>query len=331
MLETLPKDKRPRSTLDVLVKDLDDAIIHRELDNIDLLIELKSLNLIVVIENKVGAKAGKGQLDRYANLVARKYPAQARLLVFLTPDEADPEDDRYTAFSYFKLANILDGLVEKGSDEIALVLRHYLQLLRRHVVEDEKLKELALQIYERHKEAFEFVFECRPEPGSFLGIVDGLIAQANNLETDRRVNSISRFIPKEWSGIPALNACPKDQWTKTGRNVLFEVKSFKTEAYDYSDRILLSLILGPASPQLREHIFSQARARPKIFTGAGTVVGKSWATLFSRELLSKAAAKSMDEDKKIDSIKTAWREFVERDLSTVTNTMIEIAGNAPNL
>jgi hypothetical protein len=28
----------------------------------------------------------------------------------------------------------------------------------------------------------------------------------------------------------ALNSCPPDKWTKTGRNVLFEIKSFKADA-----------------------------------------------------------------------------------------------------
>ncbi len=330
MLETLSKDKRPIRVLDLLLDDLDDAVVHRELDNIDLLVELNRLNLIVVIENKVGAKAGKGQLNRYAELVARKYPNRDRLLVFLTPDEADPDDSRYTSFSYFKLANVFDSLLEHANGEIDLVLRHYLRLLRRHVVEDEKLKELALRIYERHKEALDFVFESRPEPGSFLGVVDGLIENTDELDADRRVNSISRFVPKTWSGVAALNACPKEQWTKTGRNVLFEVKSFKTEAYDFSDRILLALILGPADAALREHLFLHARAQPKIFVGAGGAVGKSWTTLFSKELLSKAAAKTMDEEQKVEAIRTAWNAFIAHDLPVLSRATIEIANSAPS-
>ena len=62
LLAKLPADKRPIPALEVAVGDLDDATVFREVDYIDLLIEVRELNLIVVIENKVDAQAGEGQL-----------------------------------------------------------------------------------------------------------------------------------------------------------------------------------------------------------------------------------------------------------------------------
>jgi hypothetical protein len=53
-VEALPKEKRPLRALDIVTGDLDDAVISRERDNIDLLIELRELRLVVCIENKVG-------------------------------------------------------------------------------------------------------------------------------------------------------------------------------------------------------------------------------------------------------------------------------------
>ena len=71
----------------------------------------------------------------------------------------DPEDSDYVAFSYVELAGILEGLLvdraASQNNEVFLVVRHYIDMLRRHVVPDEELKSLALRIYERHKEAFD--------------------------------------------------------------------------------------------------------------------------------------------------------------------------------
>jgi PD-(D/E)XK nuclease superfamily len=65
LLAKLPTERRPIRALEVAVGDLDDAAVFREVDYIDLLIEIRELNLVVVIENKVDAKAGEGQLARY--------------------------------------------------------------------------------------------------------------------------------------------------------------------------------------------------------------------------------------------------------------------------
>jgi hypothetical protein len=91
VLDAMPAKSRPLSVLELLVGDLDDAIVHRERDSIDLLMEIDAVNLVVIIENKVRARAGDGQLRRYRELVDVRYPTQRKLLVFLTPDGHAPE------------------------------------------------------------------------------------------------------------------------------------------------------------------------------------------------------------------------------------------------
>ena len=51
-----PAADRPVWALELLVGDLDAATVYRERDNVDLLIEIGSLKLTVVIENKIGAR-----------------------------------------------------------------------------------------------------------------------------------------------------------------------------------------------------------------------------------------------------------------------------------
>jgi len=159
-------------TLELMIGDPADAIIYRERDNIDLLIEVESLKLVVLIENKIDAKAGNGQLERYHSIVEDRYPGHRKLYVFLTPRGLDPQHSAFVPFSYTHLATVLetlaDGTSPTGTAESALIIRHYVEMLRRHIVPDERLRQLAAQLYERHSDALEFIWECRPQQGGLL-------------------------------------------------------------------------------------------------------------------------------------------------------------------
>jgi hypothetical protein len=182
ILSNIPRERRPIRALELVLGDLDGAIVYREWNNTDLLIELKKVNLIVLIENKIDARAGDGQLARYKKLIKSRYPTFRHLFVFLTPEGTDPDDTDYTAFSYTQLAKIIKGLPDDGSSspyhDSKVIVRHYVEMLRRHIVPDEELHELARQLYERHKEAFDFIYESRPEPESLLGVARGLFGRS---------------------------------------------------------------------------------------------------------------------------------------------------------
>ena len=73
---------QPIMGLELIAADLDDAVVYRERDNIDILVELNSLKLVVAIENKVGSKAGSGQLQGDDQRLKAFYPDHRRLMVF---------------------------------------------------------------------------------------------------------------------------------------------------------------------------------------------------------------------------------------------------------
>lgn len=328
-VDQCPRERRPIGSLKVAVGNLDGALVYRERDYIDLLVEIRELNLVVVIENKVDAKAGDGQLASYRATINEKYPNWRKLFIFLTPEGIEPEEDEWVAYSYVELARILDSVVADLASsmptEVALVIRHYVEMLRRHIVPDEELKELALQIYQRHKEALDFIFESLPDAtSSLLDVIRPLLRAQTDLIADREITTMLRFIPADWGDIPELKACPPDQWTKTGRNVIFEVKAFKNEN-KFSDRILLSLILGPSEATLRQHLFDGVKDNQTLFSGASKSIGQYWATLYSCELLTANAAKNMDDEQKFAALTTAWTRFLENTLPALTDAMVKIS------
>jgi hypothetical protein len=203
ILIRMPAESRPIMALELIASDLDDAIVYRERDNIDILIELPSMKFVVAIENKVGSKAGDGQLERYDELLKASYPDHRRLMVFLTPDSTLPDHEGYVAYDYADVASTLEGLtldpLESVPAETKLIVHHYVDMVRRHIVQDERLRALAVTLYERHKEAFEFIFECRPEPNSLLTVARTCVQGVQGLIVDSSGSNLLRFVPEGWN------------------------------------------------------------------------------------------------------------------------------------
>lgn len=136
ILSRMRPEERPIMALELIAGDLDDAVVYRERDNIDILIELPSINFVVTIENKVGSKAGDGQLERYDDRLKALYPSYRRLMVFLTPDATVPDHDRYVAYDYVDLVSTLEGLLTNPLEpipaETQLIIGHCIDLVRRH-------------------------------------------------------------------------------------------------------------------------------------------------------------------------------------------------------
>jgi hypothetical protein len=92
---------------------------------------------------------------------------------------------------------------------------------------------------------------------------------------------------------------------------------------------LLSLILGPSELSLRRYFFDSVQARRDVFLNAGKSIGQSWVTIFSRELLSPAAAENMDDVQKQTAIADNWGDFVNGELPRLMDAVYAIALKAP--
>lgn len=308
--------KRIARSIELMVSDLDSAIIHREQDHIDVLIEIRPLKLIVLIENKIGAAVGEGQLARYKNAVRTRYPGHRHLFILLTPDVVEPDEEDFVSLTYAEVAALVDQLIDRnellGSD-IALMLKHYVEMLRRHIVEDKQLADLARKLYERHKEAFDFVLEQRPEPDNLLGVIKDLIVADANLAQDGHSPMILRFAPKDWLQVGDFNACPEARWTHSKRNLLFEVKAAQDR-----ERISIALLSGPAEAPLRKKIHDFALRHPNVFVGFVKPGGVHHTTIFTKDLLSARAAETMESEEKEAALKSAWAEFMAKDFRALT-------------
>jgi hypothetical protein len=305
ILAKLPAERRPVSSVELSLGDLDDAVVHRESDNVDLLIEISALNFVLLVENKIGAKAGKGQLARYRELLGRRYPGRRKLLVFLTPAGAEPDDGAYVAFSYTDLAAALEPLaaaVDQAANEAVVIVRHYVDMLRKRIVGDDEMQALAARLYERHKEAFQFVFQHMPRSGTLIEAVADEIRGVTGLAIDNSTPTNLRFFPTSWDDDLAFRS---ENWTSSGRGFLFELKSNAGKP----GRVLLSLIMGPGEFGYRDAVYRAAAAEPDVFSGLQKPMGKLYSTIWSRVLLTPEQAAPLSAEQQRNNVVLAFSDF----------------------
>jgi len=321
----MPVESRPVLGLELIACDFDDVVVYRERDNIDVLIEFPSIKFVVAIENKVGGKAGVGQLERYNEQLKASYPEHRRLMVFLTPESAAPDHESYVGFGYAEVISTLEGLISDPlavPPETKLIVSHYVNMVRRHIVPNEKLRALAVTLYERHKEAFEFIFECRPEPYSLLGVARGSVQNVGGLILEPgSSSSFFRFVPEAWDQQLKVIKGDAAKWTKTGRGLLFEVKIYPTT---HPGRVNVSLILGPGEAAMRTKIYEAAAAENGLFKGLVKPMGAQLATIFSRDLLTVNEAKGQAFEAQEFAVRAAWSDFQARQLPSLIEAILKI-------
>lgn len=188
-------------------------------------------------------------------------------------------------------------------------------------MQDAQLRALALTLYERHKEAFDYVFECRPEPETLLTVVrQGVqgVQGVQGLITDVSSKDAFRFLPEIWDKkLQNIKGDPS-KWTKTGRGILFEVKASP------QGRVNIALILGPGDLSIRKQVYDAAAARPDLFAGRVKPMGPQWTTIFSQDLQTSVQAKGLTFEAQSTNVRHGWLDFQGGTLQPLTDAVLTI-------
>jgi hypothetical protein len=151
----------PVSRLDFSIRDLSDAIVYCERDHFDISVQIPSLKLLFVIENKIDANEGIDQLRRYRELALKRYADFQFMGCFLTPDGYAGEDDQWGSLSYSVIAKELHRIVDESIlvDEVGMAIRQYISLIERKIVVSDAMVDACRQIYKNHKTALDLIFD----------------------------------------------------------------------------------------------------------------------------------------------------------------------------
>lgn len=172
--------------------------VRREWQNIDITLIDSQNKFAVIIENKIDSGEHSGQLKRYQDIVRAHYPEWQTAALFLTPAGELPSEESYVPVSYRLVCRQVEELLLSGrstiGSEVQLLMTHYLEMLRRHIVDESQAARLAREIYKKHLRALDFIFENRPDrQGELRGFLENLVTALEGMVLDKSNKTFVTF------------------------------------------------------------------------------------------------------------------------------------------
>lgn len=303
----------PFSIIDLDTWDLNGTLVLREWNNIDIFIENKENRFIIAIENKVTSSEQGDQLKRYKELCEKQYSEWRRIYIYLTPEGDIPSDESWIVINYSQICNmteeVLKRLENKLGDDFRLLLRHYIQMLRRYIVSDSPIEELCRKIYQKHRHAIDLILEYRPDlQASIRGYLEQLIREDQDLILESGSKAYIRFSLKSWDVATLRQG---GIWIESKRMLVFEFKN-------YLDRLYLGLIIGPGNQEIRQKLFEIAkRAESILKLGKTKSLGRDFCTIFTKRFLDPKDYETDEVDEILNKIQKEWELFKNHDLPKI--------------
>lgn len=305
-------DNPPVSLIDIDFWDLNETSVFREWKNIDIVLENRSHQFIIIIENKIDSGEHSDQLKRYRSIIKQYYRDWVRLYIYLTPEGNIPTDEFYIPINYKIICSLVDDILAKRAsimgEDVKTLLFHYNQMLRRHIVSDSPIADLCRKIYQKHRRAIDLIFEHRPDlQASLREYLEQIIQENSELLLDYCSKTYVRFVHKNWD-VPLLQR--GDGWTPTKRMLIFEFRN-------YADRLSLALVIGPGPQEIRQKLFEMAQKTGDILKPSSKTLGASFCTIYTREFLRKKDYDSSSLEDLKPKIKKTWDSFINHDLPKI--------------
>jgi len=302
--------------IDIDVWNLTSAEVHREWQNIDIFVHDETNRLVVIVENKVQSEEHSNQLARYYELVAKEYAGWRIVAIYLTREGDSPSDERFIACGYDQVCDLVEKLVNLNGpmldNGVRIVIGHYAEMLRRHLVTESEISELCRRIYAKHKQALDLIYEHRPDRQQMVReLLEGWIGQNPELELDHCTKAYIRFMPKTLDFDVLRQG---SGWTPSGRMLLFEIVN--TE-----DSLSAKLLIGPGPTDVRQKLFDAALAKKSVFNSVSKFYPQ-WITIFAHKLLSKKSYELPDAEFE-EELRKQWNKFSGKELQEVVKAIDE--------
>ena len=307
--------KLPVNVIRLHLMSLEETTAQREQNSIDILLLNERHQLAVIIENKLQTGEHDNQLDRYYRFVAQQYPGWRILGLYLTPTGANPSDNRYLPLSYADVADITQTLVVSreavlGPDVRTLMI-HYVQMLRRNVVNDSEIDSLCHEIYRKHQRAIDLIVARLPDKrAQIMNYCKSLVENKPELRFRVLTKMELGFHPLSWD-TSALQYYPPEQ----SRALIFEYY-FRYEAKG----LLLVIFIRPGRQEVRQKLFDLVVAHPEIFKTEGVLYSK-FTRVYSRSFLSAKALQEVDVSTLQGTIAREFDKFLQTDFPRIQEAL----------
>jgi len=160
-------DENSEKLISVLLLNFDSFIIKREWKNLDIFLLSDDQKTTITIENKIYALESDGQTSKYRDSVNSLYPQYNNIFIYLTIDGNQATDiDNWLIADYSMVYDTIDEILNENVNlgiDIRLYLKNYLTMLRRNILTDKDLEKVCQEIYKKHKNALDLIYEYRPD------------------------------------------------------------------------------------------------------------------------------------------------------------------------
>ncbi|MES2464649.1 MAG: PD-(D/E)XK nuclease family protein [Armatimonadota bacterium] len=306
---------------------LSDARVDREWNFIDIRIRLPKERVIVLIENKVWTGEHSDQLARYYQVAQSHHVGWKIVPVYLTPGGATPSDTRYKAVRYSTVVELLEQLLsgprfDAMNPDARVLLRHYVQLIRRNIVGGSELEELCKKTYLEHREAIDLINKYRPDTQSDMQqVIEELVSETQGVlilppikrQSKTYIKRYCLFIPLEWDKTVPDSATGTDNWTTKICN--FVVCNQQEEVY-----ILLQIRPGPEADRQRFYRIAESAGLASFPCVTKYVELRRW------HIISPADFRTTTPATLQEIVRDGWNNFVANDLPQV----VEVFRNGLN-
>ena len=126
---------------------------------------------VICIENKVDTQDHSNQLSRYRAIVNKTFQKHKIVYVYLTPTGEQPNEaeatDHYITYAYVDIIKQIDSVLKVHGNSlnsrVYQYISDYLSILKRELMKEDNVNNLAANIYKNHKKLFDFVLENKPD------------------------------------------------------------------------------------------------------------------------------------------------------------------------
>ena len=299
--------------------DLGDTEVRREWQNIDILLINQRLGFICLIENKIDAGEHSGQLKRYRKIIEHNFGGFKILPILLSKEGDDPSDEHYIGIDYSLICQLVEGTLATrkstlGAD-VATAIGHYAEMLRRHIVSDSEIIDLAQTIYRKHKQALDIILEHRPDTQTDIcSYLQELIESTPGfvLIVEGEGKTYILFVPESWEACPQL----MQGQDKHGWLLVFQF-------INRSERLDLTLSLGPGELAVRTEIWDLLEPiRIANNPGKrGVTLNARYNQIWKRQFLSKKDLEDASLEDLTPKLEKQWRRFVDGDSPPITKVI----------
>lgn len=309
------------SAIDIDLADLADAEVRREWRHIDLLICSNSNKWVIAVENKVDSGEHSNQLQRYEDIIETEFPrCEKKAFIYLTREGDRASRPRWQSLGYSTVADTIEDVVAEQvvptNSDIQVLIRHYVDLIRRYIVSDSEIAQLCHKIYRQHHQALNLIYEHRPDLQlEIADFLKTLIEEENGIELEDSNKFYIRFVSTAWNKALIKKTCSR-RWTDSGRFVMFEF-------FNYTDRLELKLTIAPGKYEEKKAIGDAIKGLNILGSIDSQYKEDGWSPLFCQTILTSSDYFEESFDSVQKKINEFWNDFTKKEASQICTAFCE--------